>query len=103
MHVSVHKQIIIIITWSLIFPGFNCFKLQLIIEIIPVYISSGLLQSCTIYSFNFCSGLHFTFHCMLILSIKHFGYHGEFGHEQLLLTKLEISCWEEQLKQAVSA
>ena len=30
-------------------PGFNCFKLQLIIEITPFYKSSDLLQSHTTY------------------------------------------------------
>ena len=81
--------------------GFNCFKLQLIIEITPVYKLSDLLQSHATCSFDSCFGLHFIFH------------HASFGYltfsttmedsgEWLLLTKLEISFWQEQLKQAVS-
>ena len=94
MHVSIQKHIINIIVWSMTLPRFNCFKLQLIKEITPVYKLSGLLQSHTIYSFDSCFGLHFIFH-HTSFEYQAFSNTMENLDEQLLLTKLEISCWKE--------
>ena len=71
------KQITNIITWSLIFPGFNHFKFGLITKIIPVYRLSDLPQSHTIFLIPTLDWVSFFHHANFKYKVFH--HHGELG------------------------